>query len=343
MNIVSMIAVMVTTGAVALLQAQAPAINKMDPSADELVSPTAKVETLKNEFFAFLEGPVWVKNGNYLLFSDLPANAIYKWQDGKLSVFMEKSGFTGTDASTAGAEVNNGRFQTIVLGSNGLTIDPQGNLVMCQHGNRQVVRVEKNGMQTVLADRFEGKRINGSNDVIFKSNGSMYFSDPSSGLRGGDKSPLKELPYHAVFLLKDGKLSVLDKDPQGVSPNGLAFSPDEKNLYVTAGRKIVAYDVKADDTIANPRVLFDYASVTMNPGGFDGIKVDSKGNIWGPGPGPGVWAISPAGKPIVQILTPEAPANLAFGDPDGKGLYLTARRGLYKIRTNVAGIIPGPK
>lgn len=324
-------------------QAGAP-VELFDPSASQVIAPTAKVETLKNEFFAFLEGPVWVPEGQggYLLFSDMPANCIYKWQDGKLSVFLEKSGFSGKDPSVAGIEVNNGRFQTVVIGSNGLTLDREGRLIIAQHGDRRLVRQEKDGTLTPLAERYDGKRFNSPNDVIVKSNGAMYFTDPSAGMRGGDNSPLKELPYHGLYLLKDGQVKLLEKDPQDRSPNGLALSPDEKTLYLGLFRKLVAYDVRPDDTIANPRVIFDYDTVSKEPGGYDGIKVDTKGNIWGPGPG-GVWAISPAGKPIARVLIPEPPANLAFGDADGKGLYLTARRGLYKVRLLVPGIHPIPK
>jgi gluconolactonase len=342
-----MIGVMMAVWGSALLQAQPPtgsSVNRLDSALDELVSSSASVETLKNEFFAMLEGPVWVQEGRtgYLLFSDMPANCIYKWQDGKLSVFLEKSGFTGTDSSVAGVEVNNGRFTTVVLGSNGLTLDPQGRLVIAQHGDRQVVRLEKDGTKTVLADRYEGKRINSPNDLVIKSNGSLYFSDPASGLRGGDKSPLKEQPVHGIYLVKNGTIKMVDKDPQGSSPNGLALSPDEKTLYATAGRKLVSYDVMPDDSISNPRVIFDYDTVTPVRGGFDGLKVDSRGNVWGTGPG-GVWIVSPSGKALGQIRVPEDPANLAFGDADGKGLYFAARRGLYRIRLNVAGIRPGPK
>lgn len=318
------------------------AVQKLDPTLDKLIAATARVETLKNEYFAMVEGPVWIRNGGYLLFSDMPANCIYKWQDGKLSVFLEKSGFTGTDSSQSGVEVNNGRFNTVVLGSNGLAVDPQGRLIVAQHGDRQLVRLEKDGSRTVLADKFDGKRINSPNDVTVKSNGAIYFSDPASGLRGGDRNPLREQAFHGVYLVKDGVVSVLDKDPQGASPNGLAFSPDEKRLYVTAGRKLVAYEVAADDTIHNPKVFFDYDTVTQDRGGFDGVKVDTLGNVWGTGPH-GVWIVSSEGKALGHIRVPEDPANLAFGDADGKSLFMTARRGLYRIRVLVPGVIPGPK
>lgn len=323
-------------------QTKPGAVEHLDPSAAQLIAPSAQLETLKNEFFGFLEGPVWVQEGTggYLLFSDMPANCIYKWQDGKLSVFLEKSGFTGTDTSTAGLEVNNGRLQVIVLGSNGLTLDKEGRLLIAQHGDRKLVRREKDGTMTTLAERYDGKRLNAPNDVVVKSNGAVFFTDVGAGLRGGDKSPLKELPGHGVFRVKDGKLTELANDPLGMMPNGIALSPDERTLYVTAYRKLVAFDLAADDTVSNPRVAFDYDAVTKDPGGFDGIKVDTKGNIWGTGPG-GIWAISPAGKPLVRIPFPEGAVNLAFGDADGKGLYVAGRRGLYRIQLLNAGVRAG--
>lgn len=321
---------------------KAGAVEYFDPAASQLISQTAQLQTLKNEFFGFLEGPVWVQEGKdgYLLFSDMPANCIYKWQDGKLSVFLEKSGFTGTDASTAGVEVNNGRLQVIVLGSNGLSLDRQGRLLIAQHGDRKLVRREKDGALTVLAERYDGKRLNAPNDLAVKSNGSIFFTDVGAGLRGGDKSPLKELKGHGVFLVKDGRLTELANDPMGATPNGIALSPDERTLYVTAYRKLVAFDLGTDDTLSNPRVAFDYDAVTKDPGGFDGIKVDTKGNIWGTGPG-GIWAVSPTGKPLLRVMFPEGTVNLAFGDADGKGLYVAARRGLYRIQLLNAGLQPG--
>ena len=327
--------------AIAIRAPAAPAtaaVDPIDPGFAQLVAPSAKVEPLKADYFANLEGPVWVTEGRhgYLLISDMGANSIYKWQDGKLSVFMDKAGFTGQDTSAAGVELYNGRFYIIALGPNGLTLDPQGRLLIAQHGDRRVVRRENDGTVTVLADRYNGKRLNSPNDLVVKSNGSLYFTDPAFGLRDGDKSHLKELPGHGVFLVKDALVTLLDNDPQGTLPNGIALSPDERTLYVTASRKLVAYDVRPDDTVANSRVFFDYDNFTKERGGFDGIKVDAKGNIWGVGPG-GVWAISPSGKALGRILVPEPTLNLAFGDADGKGLYLTTRRSLYRIRLRVAG------
>ena len=339
-GLASLMALSAALGASGGLHAQTAApIEYLDPSAAQLISTTAQVETLKNEFFAFVEGPVWVPEaqGGYLLFSDIPANCIYKWQNGTLSVFLEKSGFTGTDASTVGLEINNGRFETMVIGSNAIAIDSDERLVIAQHGDRRVVRREKDGTLTVIADRYEGKRFHGPNDIAIKSDGAIYFTDFVGGLRGGDKSPLKEMDFHGVFRVKDGKITLVEKDPQGSSPNGIAFSPDEKTLYLTAGRRLAAYDVRPDGSVANGRVLFDYDSVTKEPGGYDGIKVDTKGNIWGAGPG-GPWAVSPKGKALVRVRMPEGAVNMGFGDADGKGIYVAAKRGLYRVRLLVPGI-----
>lgn len=339
--VAGMIALGINAAAAFQMQVLAASVESLDPTMAQLVSPTAQVDTLKNEFFGFTEGPVWVSEGpsGYLLFSDVAANCIYKWQNGTLSVYLEKSGFTGPDPSNAGGQNNNGRLNILLLGSNGLTLDPQGRLIIAQHGDRRLVRQEKDGAMTVLAESFEGKHINSPNDVVVKSNGSVFFTDPPFGLRGRDNDPLKELPGHGVFLLKNGRLTMIDNDPQGSAPNGLAFSPDERTLYVTSTRKLVAYDVGADDSVSKGRLFFDYDTVTKEPGGFDGIKVDTKGNVWGVGPG-GIWAISPKGKALGRVLFPETPANLAFGDADAKTVYVTARRGLYRFRVLVPGIQP---
>jgi gluconolactonase len=314
-------------------------VQRLDPALDKIVSPDARLELLKGDYFGFLEGPVWVPEGSsgFLLFSDIPANAIYKWtSSGELSMFLQRSGFTGTDTSNAGVELNNGRLQVILLGSNGLTLDRQGRVVFCAHGDRAIVRLEKDGTRTTLADRYEGKRLNSPNDLVMRSDGALYFTDPSFGLRGVEKSPLKELSFNGVFLLKDGKLQLLDKDPQGAAPNGIAFSPDERYLYVGGGRRITRYQAHPDGSITNGQVFVDM-SADKAAGGADGMKVDRNGNVYSTGPG-GVWIISPEGKHLGTILVPAA--NLAFGDADSKTLYLTARRDLYRIRVNIPGIRP---
>jgi len=290
------------------------------------------------EHFGVTEGPIWIQEGQsgYLLFSDMPANVVYKWTpDGQVSVFLEKSGFTGTDNSNVGGQSTSGRLAVILLGSNGLTLDPQGRLVMATHGDRSVVRLEKDGTRTVLADRYEGKRLNSPNDVVVKSDGAVYVTDAPFGLRGREKSPQMELNFNGLYLVKDGKVQLLDKDPQGGFPNGIAFSPDEKYLYVSrssVGGKILRYDVQPDDTVTNARVFIDTTS-------SDGMKVDRKGNIYLTSGG--VWVVSPEGKHLGTIHLPKilgvTPTNLTFGDADRQSLYITARTHLFRIRVKIPG------
>ncbi len=325
----------------AALRVQAQGANevvRLDPALDEIISVDTKVEKLAGDF-GFVEGPVWVRQGGYLLFSDIPANAINKWtSDGKVSVFLKPSGFTGSDPSDVGSQNNNGHAVVTLIGSNGVTLDRQRRVVFCAHGDRAVVRIEKDGKRTVLADRFEGKRLNSPNDLVFKSDGALYFTDPTAGLRKRDEDPKKELPFNGVYLLKDGGLQVLEKT--FATPNGIAFSPSEKYLYVndTTRKLIMRYEVRPDDTIANGKVFIDM-SADKAAGVPDGMKVDQKGNVYCTGPG-GFWIMSPEGKHLGTVKMPELPANLAWGDSDGKTLYLTARTGLYRIRLNIAGIRP---
>jgi gluconolactonase len=313
-------------------------IIRLDPKLDKIVSSDAKVEKLAGGF-GFVEGPVWARQGGYLLFSDIPANVINKWTlDGKVSVFVKPSGFTGTDPSDVGSQNNNGKEIVTLIGSNGLTLDRQGRIVLAAHGDRAIVRIEKNGKRTVLADLYEGKRLNSPNDLVYKADGALYFTDPPYGLRKGDDDPKKELPFSGVYLLKDGKLQLLDRT--FTRPNGLAFSPGEKYLYVndTVRKLIMRYEVQVNDTVANGQVFIDMNS-DKAPGVPDGMKVDHEGNVYCTGPG-GFWIMSPDGKHLGTIKVPELPANLAFGDADGKALYLTARTGLYRIRLKIAGIRP---
>jgi gluconolactonase len=313
---------------------------RVDPAADAIVPADAKVEKLAGDF-QFVEGPIWVhSNGQgYLLFSDIPANVIRKWDPKSgVSVFLEKSGFTGTDASNVGGQTNNGFGMVNLIGSNGITLDKQGRIVFCQHGDRQISRLEKDGKRTVLASRYEGKRFNSPNDLVFKSDGALYFTDPTAGLRLQDKDPERELPFAGVYRLAKGKVKLLSKD--FARPNGIAFSPDEKYLYVndTAKKIIMRFDVQPDGGVTNGQVITDMNSDTA-PGAPDGMKVDQKGNIYCTGPG-GFWIMSPDGKHIATVKTKELPANLNWGDDDAKTLYLTARTGLYRMRLNIAGVRP---
>jgi gluconolactonase len=310
-------------------------IVKKDEALDEIVPAGAKVEKLAGGFL-FTEGPVWVpkseESDGYLLFSDPNNNVIYRWtQDGQLSIFMTKSGYRGFDIGEYGQP-----------GSNGLTLDAQGRLTINQHGNRRVVRMEKNGQLTVLADHYDGKRLNSPNDLVYKSDGSLYFTDPPFGLPNFFDDPRKELPYSGVYRVSPDVKSVklLTTDLKG--PNGLAFSPDEKYFYVddwdTEKKIIMRYEVQPDGSLANGKVFFDMTSAEGEDA-LDGLKVDQKGNLYVSGPG-GLWIISPEGKHLGTIIGPEHPHNFAWGDDDGKTLYLCARTGLYRIRLSVPGIRP---
>jgi len=320
---------------------------RLDPALDALIAPGSKAELLKGDYFGAIEGPVWSDSG-YLLFSDMAGNVIYKWTPaGGVSVFLEKSGYTGNDLNNVGGQYTNGRLHLLLIGSNGLTLDREGRLIIAGMTDRNVTRLEKDGKRTVLADRYEGKRLNSPNDLVVKSDGAIYFTETTSGIRGRDEGRSREIPFHGLYLIKDpstalgasGSLRLLDKDPQGAAPNGIAFSPDEKILYVNGGSKVSAYDVRADDTIANPRLLIDVGGTNNVPGNTDGMKVDRSGNIYFSGPG-GVWIVSPRGKHLGTIVTPERVANLAFGDADSRTLYLVGGRSLWRIRVNTAGIRP---
>ena len=310
-------------------------ITKKDPALDEIVPVDAKIEKLAGGFL-FTEGPIWVPRtedtDGYLLFSDPNNNLIYRWtQDGQLSIFMTKSGYRGMDI---------GEYSQ--PGSNGLTLDKQGRLTINQHGNRRVVRMEKNGQFTVLADRYEDKRLNSPNDLVYKSDGALYFTDPPFGLPKFFDDPRKELPYSGVFRVSpDGKnVQLVTKELSG--PNGLAFSPDEKYFYVDNWedkRKIILrYEVNPDGTLSDGKVFVDMTSAEGEDA-LDGMKIDQKGNLYVSGPG-GLWIISPEGKHLGTIVGPEHPHNFAWGDDDGRTLYLCAQTGLYRIRLKIPGIRP---
>jgi gluconolactonase len=310
-------------------------ITRKDPALYEIVPTGAKIEKLAGGFL-FTEGPIWVphteETDGYLLFSDPNNNLIYRWtQDGQLSIFMTKSGYRGVDIGEYGQP-----------GSNGLTLDKLGRLTINQHGNRRVVRMEKNGQLTVLADRYEGKRLNSPNDLVYKSDGALYFTDPPFGLPKFFDDPRKELPYSGIFRVSpDGKnVQLLTRELSG--PNGLAFSPDEKYFYVDnwdeKKKIIMRYEVNLDGTLSNGKVFFDMTSAEGDDA-LDGMKIDQKGNLYVSGPG-GLWIISSEGKHLGTIVAPEHPHNLAWGDDDGKTLYLCAKTGLYRIRLNIPGIRP---
>jgi gluconolactonase len=320
--------------------AQDGPVIRLDPALNEIVPAGARVEKVATGF-GFAEGPVWVRNGGFLIFSDIPDNVIRKWNpaDGSATVYLDKSGFTGSDATGVGGEQTNVTRGTIYLiGSNGVTLDPQGRVVMTAMGDRQIVRVEPDGRRTVLASHYDAKRLNSTNDLVFKKNGSLYFTDPPSGLRGRNTDPKKELPFNGVYLLTNGQVHLLAQDLG--NPNGIALSPDERFLYVnsTVDRKVFRFDITADDMVTNRRVFVDMTA-DKRPGTPDGMKVDERGNLYTTGPA-GIWVVAPDGKHLGILTFPEAPANLAFGDADGKTLYVTARTSLYRIRLKVAGVRP---
>lgn len=325
-------------------------IVRLDPALDQIIDPHSKLEVL-GEHFGLTEGPVWVRDGagGSLLFSDCAANVIYKWARGiPLSVFLENSGYTGKDVKNVGDQTISGRLAILLIGSNGLALDPEGRLIITAMTDRNVVRLEKDGTRTVLADRYQGKRFSGPNDVVVKSDGALYFTDTVFGLRGGENSPAREIPYSGFYLVKDGKVTLLGSDQRhpGDFPNGITLSPDEKYLYVTAGfGKTFRYDVLPDDTVTNGKLFL--------AAGNDGMKTDRKGNLYSTNavtPGE-IWITSPEGRHLGTLVMPQipgepkpriVPTNVAFGDPDGKGLYITACTHLFHIRLKTAGILPGP-
>ena len=301
-------------------------IERLDPAFDSLVAPSAKIEKLA-ESFNWSEGPTWYEGS--VLFSDVPENIIYRWKEGMTSaeIFLKPSGMT---TPTAGFREQ---------GSNGLSIDAQGKLLVCMHGDRRVARWEK-GTFTTIADRFDGKKFNSPNDLAVRKNGDIYFTDPPYGLDKGNESPLKEQPFNGVYrVTSKGEVSVVTKDVNW--PNGIAFSPDEKLLYVAVSDskapRIMAYDVQPDGTVAGERVFFDAAAARKpgDRGSCDGMKVDARGNIWATGPG-GILTISPQGKLLGRILTGQATGNCCWGD-DGSTLYITADMFLVRLKTQTKG------
>jgi gluconolactonase len=303
-------------------------IDRRDAALDAIVPLDARAEQVAGGF-VFTEGPVWAKQG-YLLFSSPNTNVIYRWSpDGAVDVFRAKSGYAGVDIGTYTQP-----------GSNGLTFDPQGLLTICQHGNRRVVRVEPHGNVTVLADRFEGKRLNSPNDLVYRSDGTLYFTDPPFGLPAVFDDPRKELPFSGVFHAKDGVVALVTDELTG--PNGIALSPDERYLYVgnwDLNRKVVMrYELAADGSASDGRVLFD---MTDAPGedAIDGLKVDQAGNLYVCGPG-GIWILSPDGRHLGSLELPESPHNVAWGDADARSLYVTALTSIYRIRLNIPGVRP---
>ncbi len=304
-------------------------IERLDPAFDRLVDEDAVIELLAANKFDWAEGPVWDRAGRRVLFSDIPKNMIWEWsQASGLKEFLKPSGYTGA-ATFTGREP----------GSNGLAFNKAGELVMCQHGDRRVAKWV-DGKFVTLADRYAGKRLNSPNDLAIRSNGDVYFTDPPYGLPKHTEDPGRELDFQGVYRLDGkGELTLLTKELN--RPNGLAFSPDEKTLYVAnseaAKAILMAFPVLPDGSLGNGKVFFDVTAAVSKqmPGVPDGLKVSADGTIWATGPG-GVLVYSPQGRHLGTLATGVATANLGFGD-DGSTLYITADKNLVRVRTKVKG------
>lgn len=304
-------------------------IVRADPRFDRLVAIDAKLEKIADGF-GLAEGPVWSKKDGYLLFSDMPSNSVFKWQRGTgVELFLKPSGYSGSEP-----------FKGALPGSNGLAFDLAGRLVLCEHGDRRITRLEPDGRKTVLADRYNGKRLNSPNDLVFNSKGDLYFTDPPWGLPRGFDDSGKELDFSGVYRLSvDGTLTLLTQKVS--SPNGIAFSPSEKTLYISHSDITApgwrAYDVDGDGTLSNGRIFADTpAWARTKPGGPpDGLKVDRSGNVFATGPG-GMHVFAPDGTYLGSIKFGDA-TNVAWGN-DGSVLYITTRTAVYRIQTLTKGI-----
>ena len=296
---------------------------RIDPALDAIVPQSATIEKLADGF-QFIEGPLWFPEG-HLWFSDVVGNVVRQWSPSGVTEILRPGGYDGSDAP-AGS----------YIGPNGMVADRDGAVLLCQHGNRRIARITPDRQVSTHVDRYEGKRLNSPNDLVYKSDGSLYFTDPPYGLVGQDKDPAKELPFNGVYRLAGGKLQLLVRDL--TRQNGIALSPDEKVLYVAnsdESRKLwMRYDVRPDGTVANGKVFYDVTAQT-EAGLPDGMKVDANGNVYATGPG-GVWIFSPDGKHLGTIKPAETPANCGWGD-DGKTLYMTAQTGLYRIKLSAEG------
>jgi gluconolactonase len=328
-------------------------IEQQAPGLEELIKPSAEWQLIGDRY-GLTEGPVWVDadDGGYLLFADLISNAIYKWAPNEgTTLFLDNAGYSGDDILSVGTQTIRGRMHVLLIGPNGITLDAEGRVVYCASPDRRIMRLEKDGRRTVVAERYDGKRLSGPNDLVYRSDGTLYFTDTIWGLRGArDKlrSGERELPFTGLFAVKDGQTQLLATDEQlGGMPNGLAFSPDEKYLYANGDyNRIMRFEVKPDGTLGEGIVFIDGE-------GSDGIKVDVKGNVYtttGAGPGE-VRIFSPAGVRLGAIKLPVSnrepraqvcATNIAFGDADGKTLYITACEHVYRVRMEVEGLRPTP-
>lgn len=349
-----LLAALVPGAPVLLAQTPAPEprefrIVRHAPELDQLIAPDAALELLGDRF-GLTEGPVWVPDGGegYLLFSDLISNVIYRWAPGEpITVFLERAGYSGDRVTEAGYQTRRGRMAVLLIGPNGLALDPAGRLLYLATPDRAVMRLEPDGARTVVADRYDGRRFNGPNDLAVHSSGAIYMTDSVFGLRDGLANPGSELDFSGVYLIAGGQTTLLysNADNPGGWPNGIALSPDERHLYLNAGfQNVLRYELRPDGTIAAGEIF-------IAGEGSDGMKVDTRGNLYttsGAGPGEvritsadgvrlGVLELpTPAGEPQVQVCA----TNVAFGDRDGRTLYITACEHVYRIRMNVEGVHP---
>ncbi len=325
-------------------QRQTAKVERLSSEIDQLVPREASLERVATGF-KWVEGPVWIRAG-YLLFAEIPSNSIRKWTPGDgVTIFLQPSGYKGS-TPYGGPEP----------GSNGMTLDSQGRLTVAGHAQRDVYRLETmdpHGQITILADSYQGKRLNSPNDLVYKSDGSLYFTDPPYGLRTqSDQDPQKQLKVNGVYRLPNARAQKPGSAPANANlqllisdlprPNGIAFSPDEKVLYVNNSepKKIwMRYRVNPDGSVSEPKLLFDATSDTR-AGAPDGMKVDRKGNVYSAGPG-GIWIFSSEGQHIGTIDMPEKVGNLAWGDQDMRTLYIMASSSIYRMRLSVAGREPG--
>lgn len=300
-------------------------IERLDPALDAIIAPGTTIERVATGF-KFTEGPMW-REGR-LWFSDLRADKVFAVdRGGKVELLIEHAGGLNPFPPDS------------YLGSNAMATDKDGSVLLVQQGGRKIVRLDAQLKPTALLDRYQGKQLNSPNDLVFAPDGALWFTDPPFGLAGMDKDPAKELPFNAVYRYADGKLEPIIKDL--TLPNGLAFSPDGKTLYVAnfgPERFVNAYDVAKDGTVGKARVLIKYGADERRPGGPDGLKVDSAGNVWTTGPG-GIRIITPGGKVLGQLVLPEVAANLAFAE-QGKVAYITATSSIYKLALRTAGTMP---
>jgi gluconolactonase len=312
-------------------------VDRLDASASRIIPSDAQLEKVADGF-KWVEGPIWIKDS--LFFAEIPSNSIRKWTSGAgVSVFLQPSGYKGS-APYGGPEP----------GSNGMTLDVKGRLTVAGHAQRDVYRFESldpKGPITVLADSYQGKKLNSPNDLVYKSDGSLYFTDPPYGFRTqSDTDPDKQLKVNGVYRLAHALEQKPGAAPPALQllvsdltrPNGIAFSPDEKYLYVNNSepKKIwMRYRVQADGTVGEPKLLYD-ATADPRPGSPDGMKVDREGNIYSAGPG-GVWILSPEGKPLATIVIPEKVSNVAWAGPDHQMLYITASSSIYRVHLNIPG------